>query len=82
MFRRQNCAICINVLTAYIIAYHHFQESPTGELADCSLSTGVEPSEQETSDSEFEVQSCDTHCVTEETNANLEEGEDTERYVL
>ncbi|KAM6905674.1 serine/threonine-protein kinase LMTK1-like isoform 1-T1 [Xenentodon cancila] len=46
------------------------QESPTGELADCSFSAGVESGE-EASDSELEVQSCDTH--TKEANANTSE---------
>ncbi|KAM4716916.1 serine/threonine-protein kinase LMTK1 isoform 1-T1 [Anableps anableps] len=44
------------------------QESPTGELADCSFSS--EPSEQETSNSDPETQSSDTHCFSKETDGN------------
>ncbi|XP_072225711.1 serine/threonine-protein kinase LMTK1 isoform X2 [Leuresthes tenuis] len=46
------------------------QESPTGELADYSFSTGVETNGQESSDSELMAQSCDTPYVSGETNGN------------
>ncbi|KAM4536015.1 serine/threonine-protein kinase LMTK1 isoform 2-T3 [Fundulus diaphanus] len=46
------------------------QESPTGELADCSFSTGEELIEQETSNSDLEAQSDDTHCFAKETEGN------------
>lgn len=68
------------------ICVYDFQESPTGELADYAFSVG-ESSEQESSegktsdqqlqpDPELEAQSCETFCVSEETDGNnSEEGE-------
>lgn len=62
------------------------QESPTGELADYSFSTGVESSGQETSetktfdqqlqpDPDPEAQSCESYCASKQTDGNnLEEG--------
>ncbi|XP_013881079.1 serine/threonine-protein kinase LMTK1 [Austrofundulus limnaeus] len=53
------------------------QESPTGELADNSLSAEREPSEQESPEPEAELEapSCDPHSVPEETTENdSEEG--------
>ncbi|XP_015256811.1 PREDICTED: serine/threonine-protein kinase LMTK1-like isoform X2 [Cyprinodon variegatus] len=44
------------------------QESPTGELADCSFSTGEQPIEQETSN--LDLKGCDTHCFSTETDGN------------
>ncbi|KAG7242827.1 hypothetical protein INR49_018082 [Caranx melampygus] len=64
------------------------QESPTGELADFTFSTGTEPSGQESSegnisdqqlqpDPELEAEACETVHVSEETDANnSEEGGD------
>ncbi|XP_053194203.1 serine/threonine-protein kinase LMTK1 [Scomber japonicus] len=60
------------------------QESPTGELADYTFSTGAESSEQESSeevtcdhqlqpDPESESQSCETYCVSQETDRNNSE---------
>ncbi|XP_017280862.1 serine/threonine-protein kinase LMTK1 isoform X2 [Kryptolebias marmoratus] len=49
------------------------QESPTGELADNSFSSGREPSEQESPDPDLKAQSCDTHCVSEESDENNSE---------
>lgn len=59
-----------------LIALYNFQESPTGELADNSFSTGKEPSEQEPPDPELKAESSDPHCVSEEADENnSEEGE-------
>ncbi|KAM9745799.1 serine/threonine-protein kinase LMTK1 isoform 1-T1 [Menidia menidia] len=44
------------------------QESPTGELADYSFSTGEETSGQESSDSEQKTESCNASCVSRETD--------------
>ncbi|KAF7225502.1 serine/threonine-protein kinase LMTK1 isoform X2 [Nothobranchius furzeri] len=49
------------------------QESPTGELAENSFSTEREPSEEEPSDSELKAESCDTHCVSNQTDGNNSE---------
>ncbi|XP_070779056.1 serine/threonine-protein kinase LMTK1 [Enoplosus armatus] len=57
------------------------QESPTGELADYTFSesSGQESSEEKTSDHqlqhdpELEAQSCETFCVSEETDGNNSE---------
>ncbi|KAM7387234.1 hypothetical protein PAMA_009717 [Pampus argenteus] len=60
------------------------QESPTGELADYTFSTGVESSSQESTeeitsdhqpqpDPELEAQTCETYCVSEETHGNNSE---------
>uniref|UniRef100_A0A669D8Q8 non-specific serine/threonine protein kinase n=1 Tax=Oreochromis niloticus TaxID=8128 RepID=A0A669D8Q8_ORENI len=60
------------------------QESPTGELADYSFSTEVESSGEETSetknfdqqpqpDPELEVQSCESPCVSKQTDGNKSE---------
>ncbi|XP_047214148.1 serine/threonine-protein kinase LMTK1-like [Girardinichthys multiradiatus] len=46
------------------------QESPTGELADCSFSTEGEPIEQETSNLDLEAQSDDAQCFAKETDEN------------
>ncbi|XP_018560133.1 LOW QUALITY PROTEIN: serine/threonine-protein kinase LMTK1-like [Lates calcarifer] len=60
------------------------QESPTGELADYTFSTGTECSGQESSeektsdyqpqpDPELEAQACETFCVSKETAGNNSE---------
>nr|XP_033501468.1 serine/threonine-protein kinase LMTK1 isoform X1 [Epinephelus lanceolatus]XP_033501469.1 serine/threonine-protein kinase LMTK1 isoform X1 [Epinephelus lanceolatus] len=60
------------------------QESPTGELADFTFSTGTESSGQESPeeknpdhqlqpDPELEAQSCETFCVSKETEGNNSE---------
>ena len=78
----------ISLLRGIFVAYD-FQESPTGELADYTFSTGTETNEKESSeekntehqlqpDPELEAQSCETFCVSEGTDGNnAEEGEDT-----
>ncbi len=62
-----------------------FQESPTGELADYTFSTessGQDASEEKASDhllspdADLEAHSCETLCISEETDGNnSEEGE-------
>lgn len=65
----------------HLVALYNFQESPTGELADDSLSTGKEPSEQEPPDPELKAESTDPPCVSEEADENnSEEGESIERH--
>ncbi|XP_034748985.1 serine/threonine-protein kinase LMTK1 isoform X2 [Etheostoma cragini] len=60
------------------------QESPTGELADYAFSAGTESSGQESteekntdhqlqSDPELEAQSCESFCLSEETDGNNSE---------
>ncbi|XP_054891895.1 serine/threonine-protein kinase LMTK1 isoform X4 [Poeciliopsis prolifica] len=46
------------------------QESPTGELADCSFPTGAEPSHQEMSNADLEAPTDDAHCFSKETEGN------------
>lgn len=74
------------------IFVYDFQESPTGELADYTFSTessGQDASEEKASDHELqpdadlEAQSCETFCVSEETDGNnSEEGEFVEDIKL
>ena len=61
---------------------HVLQESPTGELADYTFSTGTEESPELNAsdhrphpDPEFEAQAGGTLCDSEETDGSSEKGE-------
>ncbi|XP_024127207.1 serine/threonine-protein kinase LMTK1 isoform X2 [Oryzias melastigma] len=53
-----------------VTVYLFDQESPTGELADFSLSSDAEEGQQESSESELDPELCESFCVSKEINSD------------